>query len=179
VGEETGPRTFVGRLESQEGPMARITVPVQVTPGVEGSARHVLDTGDDALSVDLTNRSEHEVATGDLQWQAGDQSGVLEVPTLAPGETQTVTVPLAGLAEGSHEYRLELPVDGYADVVLTGTVEATDGQELAQLDHRSIQVDGALDDLSGVTGVDLAPSADGKLGGRWTTASEEAWVYGG
>ncbi len=183
--DELGPRDLVGQLMVRGKPAARLTTSVDLVRPLALTAAHVLDdAGDDALRVTVTNVSSTDMALGTLSWSIGETTGAAQVPpVLAGGASHHVDLPLTDLAPARYPRELRLTSPDTDDVVSTGTVAVVDTSTIQSLPATTISVDGVLDDLSAVPGVDLL--TDGKvqigdhagpddLGGQfWATWDEE------
>ncbi|REF36741.1 sugar-binding protein [Thermasporomyces composti] len=184
AGDVTGARQLVGRLVVRGRAVARLAVSVDVVHPVSVRATHVLRDGAETLAVTVTSNANRDLALDRLTWTVGGTSGAQPLPSsLPPGASHVVDVPLH-LPTGRHSVEVRVSLPEFPDAVHRGTVVLVDHEGLYGIASRSISVDGVLDDLDGVRGVDLAAEGTvvmGDYGGTedlsgqlWLTWDDEA-----
>lgn len=152
-----GSRQLVGRLVVRGKAVARLSVSVDVTHPLSVSATHVLRDGTDTLAVTVTSNAGGDLAVDSLVWAVGEQSGTEQLPSPLPaGSSHVVDIPLLDLPAGTHTAEVRVRMPGFPDVVHSGRVVLVAESELHGIANQSITVDGTLDDLADVPGVDLA-----------------------
>jgi hypothetical protein len=143
--------------------MARLGARVEVTHPFGLTATHVLKDGADVLTVAVTNHASQALPAEAVSWKIGDRTGTIDLPEPVPGRsTRTADVPLGDIPKGqAYPLELRLSSAGLSEVVLRGKVSLPESADVRALAHKSITVDGVLDDMSGVPGIDLA--AEGQV----------------
>lgn len=161
---DPGTRDLVGRLDVRGVPAARLSTQVDVVHPLSLRSKHVRVDGTDVLRAIVHNAAARDVTLEGLTWTAGDASGTAELPqALAPGESHVVDIPLSDLADGEHQRELRLSSSDYPDVTDAGDVILVPDADLRSSAQRAITVDGELDDLSGLTPVDLTTEGTVKV----------------
>ncbi|GAA5020555.1 sugar-binding protein [Actinopolymorpha pittospori] len=175
----TGPRDLVGDLVVRGRAMARLDVRVEVTHPFGLSATHVLKEGADVLTVAVTNHASQALSVEAVSWKIGDATGTIDLPEAVPGRsTRTADVPLGDIPKGqAYPLELRLSSPGLSEVVVRGKVSLPESADVRALAHKSITVDGVLDDMSGVPGIDLAAEGQVEMPGYGGTddLSGTAW----
>ena len=177
----TGRRDLLGRLTVDGRSVARLTTRTDVLANpFTVTATHVRRGDADALSVDVTNLVQSAQQAGSLAWQIGTVSGSTEITAPVPGgATHTVDIPTTGLAvPGRYPYQLRLAAPGRPELTYAGTLSLVGSDTIRPVPRRSIAVDGVLDDLSDLDGVDLATDGVVKMNdyGGPTDLGGQAWL---
>jgi hypothetical protein len=162
-----GSRRLVGQLRVDGQPVARLATQVDITHPIAVSAKHVLRNDADVLLATVTNASGKDIATTNVDWTLGDRTGSVELPgTLPAGSSRTVEVPLAVLTKpGSYSYELRVPTPNYPVVTHTGTVVLAEPAATHPVSGVPITIDGTLDNLQSVPGIDLATDGEVQMSG--------------
>jgi len=157
-----GMRRLVGQLHVGGRPVARLSTEVEVVHPISVTARHVFRDDADVLQATVTNVSSKDVAADRVEWTLGEQTGSIELPgSLPAGSSRTVDVPLSGLAEpGSYPYELRVPTPTFPDVRYSGTVVVVEPGAVHSVAELPVTVDGKLDDLQAVPGIDLVEDGE-------------------
>lgn len=123
---------------------------------------HVIDGDDDLVRASYTNRTGTSQHISQAAWTFDGSTAAASVDLdVAPGATVTLDSTPAPTAVGTVEYEAVLTVDGVGDASRLGTLSVLDRQDVPELARRTIDVDGVLDDLTGVPAQQLAaPGVD-------------------
>ncbi|MFD2080854.1 Carbohydrate family 9 binding domain-like [Actinopolymorpha cephalotaxi] len=158
-----GSRVLTGEVVLRGQPVARLRTRVEVVHPFRLSSAHVLRSGEDVLAVRVTNRADRDLPVSRLAWTIGERSGTLDLASPVPAHaTRTAELPLGDLARGqTYPLQLRLSSPGLTDAVTAGQLVLPPADQLRTLVEKPVTVDGTLDDLSGVTPIDLA--GEGKV----------------
>lgn len=154
-----GRRDFVAKLVVDGKAVARLTTHTDVLSNPFSlNAKHVIHDGADTLAVGITNLVQTAQQASRLSWRVGEATGSVDLTEPIPGgATHAVNIPTAGqTAPGRHSYELRLSSAERPDLVYTGTLVLVDPAAIRSVPQRTITVDGVLDDLTGLPGIDLA-----------------------
>ncbi|WP_237742587.1 sugar-binding protein [Actinopolymorpha alba] len=178
-----GRHDLVGAFVASGKARARLATQVTVVHPISVRAKHVVAggaDGTDVLRVTVRNLASEGREVGDLTWKVGDRNGTADLASPIPaGGRRTVDISLADLARSkTYASQLRVSVPGTTDIVVSGKVALVEHASMAQVTKKSIAVDGTLDDLSGVPGVDLAADGVVKMSGYGGTddLSGNVWV---
>ncbi|MGW3953114.1 sugar-binding protein [Streptomyces sp. NPDC004752] len=156
-----GDRALVGDLYTAHRRIGRIRTDVTVRSALQLQAKHVLDSsGAQQVRFTVSNLSASSHTLGSLNWTVGSTDGTALQDVTVPGHAQRqVDVPLTAGAKSP--YTARLTVQGLPAVDLSGTVMPVAAGASAPVPRRTITVDGRLDDLTGLSAIQLPQ--DGKV----------------
>jgi trimeric autotransporter adhesin len=178
----TGPVSVTGVVSSGGADIGVLTASTTVSTVVTVTGGRALDaSGAPVLRIRVANRTPDPLTlTGLTYTVAGSSGSALAGSTLAGSATAIVDLPAALTLAG--DWSARVAIAGQPDATASGTLVAT-SQAPTTVDYHPITVDGALDDLTGATAIDLDTqgtrtlSPDGgaaDLGGTvWLTYDEK------
>lgn len=142
---------------------ARLATDVDVRLPYEFGSKHVLSNGNDTMRVSFANIGPRQLTVNSVTWTIGSQHGTaMQNATVAAGQTVTSDVSLAALPTGTYSTEATLDVANLPGVSAKGTIVILAHDALIPMSNRTINVDGTLDDLSGVQGIHVDLAQDGK-----------------
>jgi hypothetical protein len=159
-----GTRSLIAEVSVKHSRVGRLRADLTVQNALQLQAKHVIDnSGAQQLRLTVSNQSASSHTLGSLAWTLGSTSGTaLAGATVPSGGQQVVDLPLSGLTTATrYPYTATLTATGQPTLNTSGTVIPVDASSATKLTKRTITVDGKLDDLTGVPGIQLP--ADGKV----------------
>lgn len=164
--DTVGLRTLPAVVKVHERGVARLAVDVQVVDPLRLQATHVLTANGQALRVDVANLSGITRQTTGMSWTIGSKSGSGAAVSIPAGNHSVVDVPLTASADpGSYPWQVTVTTDTAAPITASGTVKLISDASLKPVAQKTVKVGGALPDMTGVPGVDLAADGTVKMTG--------------
>jgi hypothetical protein len=159
--DSAGGRTLAGDLYSADRRIGRLRTDVTVRDALQLQAKHVMDgSGAQQLRFTVSNLAASSHTLGSLDWTLGSASGTALQGATVPGNgRQQVDVPLS--VDGRSPYTAKLTAPGQSTATVSGTVMPVAAGASTAVPQRTITVDGRLDDLTGLTPIQLPQ--DGKV----------------
>lgn len=126
------------------------------------SLSHVIDGADDKVEALYTNTTGSVQRLSHTEWTfAGESEKGSAKIEVAPGESVALLSPPAPAGAGEIEYEVGVEIKGAGAVSAHGTLSTLPWHAVPRLAQRTIEIDGARDDLEGVTSQQLsAPGVD-------------------
>ncbi|CAM4495484.1 hypothetical protein FHS16_005318 [Paenibacillus endophyticus] len=120
-------------------------------------AKHVWKDGSNFLRVSIDNTKPLERRLTQIDWQVGDASQVLTYDTVLPGLSQHVLdLPLPALPERTMTpHQLTAYLDDGTEMTVAGTLQLIAEADMNPVVHRTLEVDGSLEDVEDLAGINL------------------------
>lgn len=126
------------------------------------SGTHVLVNDTDTMRLSVTNNIGTAIEINSVTWTVDSLSGTaLQNTSVEAGATVSSDVSLASLAAGTYTANLTLDLVDLPGVTVTSSIVILDHDHLIPMSRHTVDIDGALDDLSGVAGISIALPQDG------------------
>ncbi len=174
---EAGTLRVTADVESDAGRIGRLTASTTVSEPLTLTGGHAIDDrGVSVLRLRVGNAGNDAVTVQGLTYSLGSQSGsAIDEAPLAAASTVEADVPLTALT-GPTEWTAMVTVDG-RQLNASGTVTPLDVAASTPVAHRTIEIDGALDDLDGLPSIDLARQGDDETVGSTGPADLSGTVW--
>ncbi len=173
-------RTVTAYVVRNGQKVARLTADVAVADPVQAKVKHVRNGDEDALRVSVSNALDDAITLTDIQWQIGGQSDTFAANVEIPGGTaDSADLPVPELPAGqTYPVSLTLNFEGYSQIAYEGKLAVVAEEDLKPFARHTIEVDGSLDDLTGVPSVDLAAEGEVKMNGYGGTEDLSGQIWG-
>ncbi|MGO4343997.1 Ig-like domain-containing protein [Paenibacillus sp. MCAF9] len=130
---------------------------VVIKQSEELSVKHVLKEGSNFLRVRIDNTKPVDRRLTQIDWQVGANTESETYNTVLPGFTDyTIDLPIPALPEGTlTPHQLTVYLDDGTVLSLSGNLNNIAIASMTPIVNRTVQVDGALDDVTDLPGIDL------------------------
>ncbi|WP_169088077.1 Ig-like domain-containing protein [Paenibacillus sp. PL91] len=138
---------------------------VVIRKSEELSAKHVLKDGSDFLRVRINNTKPIDRRLTQIDWQVGETTESVTYDTVLPGLSDyTIDLPIPALPVGTlTPHQLTVYLEDGTVLSLSGNLKNVAVASMTPIFNRTVQVDGSLDDVDDLPGIDLFEEGNSRV----------------